>query len=78
MCIFDFKTICASYQIIDKRRDMLKTLDKNKLKLDVDGKRPKMAFLDNLLTAEVDGKPLTFQEIFEEVSTFMFEVLFAK
>nr|XP_036231701.1 uncharacterized protein LOC106622644 [Bactrocera oleae] len=60
-------------QIIDKRRDMLKTLDQNKLKLDVDGKRPKMAFLDNLLTAEVDGKPLTFQEIFEEASTFMFE-----
>lgn len=33
----------------------------------------KMAFLDNLLTAEIDNRHLTFQEIFEEVSTFLFE-----
>uniref|UniRef100_T1GNR2 Cytochrome P450 n=1 Tax=Megaselia scalaris TaxID=36166 RepID=T1GNR2_MEGSC len=36
-------------------------------------KKRKMAFLDNLLTAEVDKRRLTFQEIFEEVSTFLFE-----
>lgn len=32
-----------------------------------------MAFLDNLLTAEIDDRHLTFEEIFEEVSTFLFE-----
>lgn len=36
--------------------------------------RRKRAFLDTLLTATVDDKPLTVQDIFEEVSTFMFEV----
>lgn len=40
----------------------------------MDATRPKMAFLDNLLTAKVDDKPMTFEDIFEEVSTFMFEV----
>lgn len=35
--------------------------------------KKKMAFLDTLLTATVDGKPLTNQQIGEEVSTFMFE-----
>lgn len=36
-------------------------------------KKRKMAFLDNLLTAEIDNRHLAFQEIFEEVSTFLFE-----
>ncbi|KAL5285736.1 hypothetical protein ACFFRR_007424 [Megaselia abdita] len=36
-------------------------------------RKRKMAFLDNLLTAEIDNRHLTFQEIFEEVSTFLFE-----
>ncbi|XP_053964372.1 uncharacterized protein LOC128867288 [Anastrepha ludens] len=60
-------------EIIEKRKTILGEFDQNNLKSDNDGKRPKMAFLDNLLTAEVDGKPLTFQDIFEEVSTFVFE-----
>ncbi|XP_036333127.1 probable cytochrome P450 4e1 isoform X1 [Rhagoletis pomonella] len=60
-------------EIIEKRRVILKEIGENKFKSDADGKRPKMAFLDNLLTAEVEGKPLTFQDIFEEVSTFVFE-----
>ena len=34
----------------------------------------KMAFLDTLLTSTIDDRPLTLQEIYEEVSTFMFEV----
>uniref|UniRef100_W8BSJ2 Putative cytochrome P450 4e1 n=3 Tax=Ceratitis capitata TaxID=7213 RepID=W8BSJ2_CERCA len=59
--------------IIDKRRAILQELNREQLKRDDDGKRSKMAFLDNLLTAEVDGMPLTFQDIFEEVSTFVFE-----
>lgn len=35
--------------------------------------RQKLAFLDTLLTATIDGRPLTNQEIYEEVSTFIFE-----
>ncbi|EDW10129.2 cytochrome P450 4e3 [Drosophila mojavensis] len=63
-------------QIIEQRRRLLQAASYEAPQLDddlLDAKRPKMAFLDNLLTAEVDGKPLTFEEIFEEVSTFMFE-----
>ncbi|XP_023166365.2 probable cytochrome P450 4e1 [Drosophila hydei] len=63
-------------QIIEQRRRLLQTAGYQAAQLDdelLDAKRPKMAFLDNLLTAEVDGQPLTFEQIFEEVSTFMFE-----
>ncbi|XP_022229687.2 uncharacterized protein LOC111079011 [Drosophila obscura] len=35
--------------------------------------RKKMAFLDTLLSSTIDGRPLTTQELYEEVSTFMFE-----
>lgn len=33
----------------------------------------KMAFLDTLLSSTIDGRPLNTQEIYEEVSTFIFE-----
>ncbi|XP_030388342.1 cytochrome P450 4e2-like [Scaptodrosophila lebanonensis] len=36
-------------------------------------KRKKLAFLDTLLSSSIDGRPLTQHEIYEEVSTFMFE-----
>ena len=32
-----------------------------------------MAFLDTLLSTSIDGRPLNTQEIYEEVSTFIFE-----
>ncbi|KAH8277808.1 hypothetical protein KR018_007651 [Drosophila ironensis] len=35
--------------------------------------RKKMAFLDTLLSSTIDGRPLTSEELYEEVSTFMFE-----
>ncbi|XP_068145393.1 probable cytochrome P450 4e1 [Drosophila tropicalis] len=65
-------------QLIEQRRAIVKSpsyINVEKVGQDeqLEVGRPKMAFLDNLLTAEVEGKPLTFQQIFEEVSTFMFE-----
>lgn len=39
-----------------------------------DKPRKRTAFLDMLLTATVDGRPLTDQEIGDEVSTFVFAV----
>lgn len=40
---------------------------------DDDVYKKKLAFLDTLLTSTIDGKPLTNEQIGEEVSTFMFE-----
>ncbi|XP_067627240.1 cytochrome P450 4e2-like [Eurosta solidaginis] len=39
---------------------------------DISSKR-KLAFLDTLLSATIDGRPLTQHEIYDEVSTFIFE-----
>jgi len=63
--------------IIEKRRDLIMSEQKNGSANDENvemciGKRKK-AFLDTLLTSTIDGKPLTNQEIYEEVQTFMFE-----
>ncbi|XP_037947319.1 probable cytochrome P450 4e1 [Teleopsis dalmanni] len=60
-------------EIIKKRHAFLKEHNFFENINSDDLQRPKMAFLDNLLTAKIDGKSLTFQEIYEEVSTFMFE-----
>ncbi|XP_061388493.1 cytochrome P450 4e2-like [Musca vetustissima] len=84
----DFKEYCRAlkvlkeftYDVIQKRMDLRKREEeeaaKRKIstdKFDGDFKKPKMAFLDTLLSSTVDGRPLTIQEVYEEVSTFMFE-----
>lgn len=76
-----------AYQIIEKRRDYLiqqqnltatvneNGLTSNNADNDDDAQRSKkMVFLDVLLQAKIDGKPLNNDEIIEETNTFMFAV----
>lgn len=65
------------FKVIEMRRRILMEEENTSQEMTSDGvdvKRRKRAFLDTLLTATVDDKPLTLQDIMEEVSTFMFEV----
>ncbi|EDV33048.1 uncharacterized protein Dana_GF21887 [Drosophila ananassae] len=61
-----------TYDIIEKRvialQNGISTTEK-----DPSMPKKKLAFLDALLSSTVDGRPLTRKEIYEEVSTFMFE-----
>uniref|UniRef100_A0A6P4EF98 Cytochrome P450 4e3 n=1 Tax=Drosophila rhopaloa TaxID=1041015 RepID=A0A6P4EF98_DRORH len=61
-----------TYDIIEKRVEALQN-GSSQQEQDPSLPRKKMAFLDTLLSSTIDGRPLTRQEIYEEVSTFMFE-----
>lgn len=61
-----------TYDIIEKRVDALQNGGSME-GYDPSLPRKKMAFLDTLLSSTIDGRPLIRQEIYEEVSTFMFE-----
>lgn len=61
-------------QIIEKRVKARQELEKSGIKFNEDEfSKQKMAFLDTLLTATINGQSLSNQEIYEEVSTFIFE-----
>lgn len=70
--------------VIENRRAELEATSKNmeQVKRDFDldafGSKERLSFLDMLLQARVDGKPLSHLDVREEVDTFMFEVSLCK
>ncbi|XP_061388492.1 cytochrome P450 4e2-like [Musca vetustissima] len=63
-----------TFDVIEKRVKLHKEQELNKLNENTadEFNKPKRAFLDTLLSATVDNRPFTTQELYEEVSTFIF------
>jgi cytochrome P450 family 4 len=62
--------------IVARQKELEKKLANNEKLIDEDddiGGKKKLALLDVLLQATIDGKPLTNLDIREEVDTFVFE-----
>lgn len=61
--------------IKSRRLEISKNNNKNQpINEDDIGKKKRSPFLDTLIHSTIDGKPLTDEDIREEVDTFMFEV----
>lgn len=60
-------------KVIDLRRKELKK-ENSEIEADDLGRKKKMAFLDILLKATLDGQPLSNETVRDEVNTFMFAV----
>ncbi|XP_055380783.1 cytochrome P450 4e3-like [Condylostylus longicornis] len=58
--------------MIERRRNLIICKERNE-NFNSDSDKNKRVFLDTLLTSTIDGKPLTNQEIYDEVQTFIFE-----
>lgn len=61
-------------QVIKDKSDKLRNHQSTKMEEDEVGRKQKKVFLDLLLDARIDGKPLPYNEIRAEVDTFIFGV----
>uniref|UniRef100_A0A1I8PNV9 Cytochrome P450 n=1 Tax=Stomoxys calcitrans TaxID=35570 RepID=A0A1I8PNV9_STOCA len=78
----EYKTYCKNlntvkdflYNVIGKRIELRQQEERNESlkKSEDEFAKRKFAFLDNLLSTTIDGRPLTREELYEEVATFMF------
>lgn len=59
---------------MDRRKKLIEENNNNVVNVNDIGEKKKMALLDILLQSNVNGNPLTNEEIRQEVDTFMFEV----
>lgn len=73
---FTNKVITDRRKQIEKNGFSFNNNSSNDINADEIYGKTKLSFLDMLLNATIDGKPLSNTDIREEVDTFMFEVCF--
>nr|QGP73853.1 cytochrome P450 monooxygenase CYP4E21 [Liriomyza trifolii] len=62
-----------TYKVIESRFEKIQNEKSDKQMPENEFVRKKQAFLDTLLTSTIDGKPLSRKDVFDEVSTLIFE-----